>query len=335
VFAAINERSLLIASIALVGCARGAIRDDVTVRGAAPPATQCRWTGEQMLSAGVSLSSAPAGPVIVRFTGRSAAVEAVVRGADASQHRASVRVDGMVFSGWIDAHDLRLRARRPVALAREHMVIERGSAVLVERADGALRVRARFAPFATSAAVECDAIEVGEPRSARASESPSDPVHLRGERASLYASAEGAPVGAIETSGRIPTFSRLETQGGRAHVRATGAVSVDGWLESGSIEEGEGTDCDDCEDYGVADTLDTCDNPDVESGCPDAGPVETWTGASAPITSAPEEGATRVGIIEPGARYYVRDRREGGWISVSPARFAAAPASGGFWVRRR
>lgn len=288
-----------------------------------------------MLGAGVALSSAPAGPVVVRFAGRSAALEAVVRGADSTVHRASVRVDGMVFSGWIESHDLRLRARRPIALAREHMVIERGSAVLVERVDGALRVRARFAPFATSAPVECDAIEVGEPRAARAAESPSDPVHLRGERANLYAGAEGAPVGAIETSGRIPTFSRVETQGGRVHVRASGAVSVDGWLDLASVEEGEGTDCDDCEDYGVADTLDTCDNPDAESGCPDAGPVETWAGASATITSAPDESAPRVGTIEPGARFFVRERRDGGWLSVSPSRFVAAPGASGFWVRRR
>jgi hypothetical protein len=330
-----NLRWLLTAAIALCGCARRAIRNDITVRDSVPAATQCRWSGSQLLGAGVALSSAPEGPVIVRFTGRSAALEAVVRGADSTQHRASVRVDRMVFSGWIDNRELRLRARRPIALAREHMVIERGSAVLVERVHGALRVRARFGPFATSASVECDAIEVGEPRAARATESPTDPVHLRGERANLYAGAEGEQVGAIETSGRIPTFSRVETQGGRVHVRAIGAVSVDGWLDLSSIEEGEGTDCDDCDDYDLVDTSDTCDNPDVESGCPDAGPVETWTGASATITSAPDESASRVGVIEPGARYFVRERRDGGWLSISPERFAAAPGAGGFWVRRR
>lgn len=315
-------------------CARGALRSDVIVRASVTPATQCHSTGEQTLSAGVALTSAPGGPVIVRFTGRSAPVETVVRAADASQHRVSVRIDGLVFNGWMDRHDLRLRARRPIALARENMVIERGSAVLVESVGGALRLRARFSPYSTSGAVECDAVEVGDIRGPHRAESVSDAVHLRGERAALYASAEGAQAGTIETSGRIPTFSRVESSGGRVHVRAQGAVSIDGWLDNVSVEEGEGTDCDDCDDYGVADSMDSCDNPDEESGCPSPGPIETWSGASASIVSEPTDGAPRVGTIEPGARFFVRERREGGWISVSPARFAAAPGSGGFWVRR-
>lgn len=321
------------------GCDRRALRTDVRVPAASVATAQCRWSGEQTLGAGATLASAPGGPAIARFTGRVVPIEVVVRASDTAQHRASVRVDGLVFNGWIERVELRLRARRPVALAREHLVIERASAVWVEPTGGALRMRARFAPISTSAAVECDAIEVGEPGATRR-ESVSDAVHVRAERAALYAGPSGPPIGWLETSGRIPTLSRVETVEGRVHVRAAGAVSTDGWLDRARIEEGEGPDCDDCDDYGVTDVMDTadamerCDNPDEPSRCPETSSLEVWSGALATITSEPRSDAARVGTIERGARFFVRERRADGWLSVIPARFLVDAGGGGFWVRR-
>jgi hypothetical protein len=319
-------------SLSLAACDHSSVRDDL--RGDRRPATQCRWSGEQMLSAGVTLASSAAGPAVVAFTGRVVPLETMVRASDGGRHRVSVRVDGFAISGWLSRNELRLRARRPIALARAHVVIERGSAVIVDSASGALSARARFSPISTSAGLQCDEIEVGEIQHPRR-ETLVDPVHVRRPRVDVYAGASGGPVGVLETQGRIATLSRLETSGGRTRVRAIGAVSVDGWLDNASVEEGEGPDCDDCDDYGIADTLDTCDNPDAESGCPDPPRIETWTAAQARVTIAPDEGAPSVGQIERGARFFVRERREDGWLSISPARFAFSPLAGRrLWVRR-
>ncbi len=293
--------------------------------------TQCRWFGEQMLGAGVAITASADGPVIARFTGRPLVIETVVRAADGRRHRFSARSDGFVLRGWIDASDLRLRATRPIALLGEQVVLERGSAALVQATGGALFARARFSPFSASVAVACEAIEVGEQQRARAA-SLADPVHIRADGVALHRASSGPAVGSIETNGRIASYSRLEARDGRVRVRATGAVTVEGWVDRASVEEGEGPDCDDCDDYAVVDATDSCDDADPDNGCPERPSIETWSGAPAQVYREPSEDALRVGTLETGGRYIVRERRAG-WASVAPARFVFTADTGGFWVR--
>jgi hypothetical protein len=324
------ERTASAALLFLCSCATSAARSDLA-RPPAAPVTQCRWFGEQMLGAGVAITSSADGPVIARFTGRPLVIETVVRAADGRRHRFSARSDGFVLRGWIDASDLRLRATRPIALLGEQIVLERGSAALVHPTGGALVARARFSPFSASAPVACESIAVGEQQRGRA-EPLVDAVHIRLDGVALHRASSGPALGSIETNGRIASYSRIEARDGRVRVRVTGAVTVDGWVDRGRIEEGEGPDCDDCDDYAVVDATDACDDADVDNGCPERSSVETWSGAPAQVFREPSEDAARVGTLETGGRYIVRERRAG-WASVAPARFVFSADTGGFWVR--
>jgi hypothetical protein len=280
---------------------------------------------------------------IAAFTGRELDLEiAPLDPRGDHRVRATVRSEGFVLHGWLDADSVDLHSARDLAVAAPYVTILGGAYLrVVATPGGAPGLEARFTDFTGLAApAVCDALTFEAPRHTDRPIAPSRYVHLRGDRARLLGTPGGAAVVELRARHRQPTLHLLETRGGASRVVYTHAVHLEGWVPEEDLEPGEGPDCDHCYGPGIRDSWDRCpdvpegvDDRDVD-GCPDAYPTPTRITAlrELPIRAFPKPDGIAIGVVEKGAAVYVLDRR-GAFARVRPRVFVVTPEGGGdFWV---
>jgi hypothetical protein len=315
----------------------------------------CRLAGEARFADGEQLyADGSRTRAIGRFFGAVVAVEVDAlqtdphRGAQVSVH-APLKGPGLTLRGWVTSAYLPLRAARDIEVVGRNVVLERGAPLqLVESSAQVVRVEAGWRDFDGAwADVGCDALSlVGGPERG-SDEGPwvgRAPAHLRGERLTLHASADGPAAVELRAVRMNPTVyveaHRVRRDGaGMSKIHYRRGLRLDGWVPDAELAPGDGPDCDDCDGLGVIDVADRCPSRsdpasvDDVDGCPesDLAPLAVTERADVLDSSGPE--AVVIGELDAGADVYVFETRNGlsrfgpGTGDLREAR------GGGLWVR--
>lgn len=237
----------------------------------------------------------------------------------------ALRLDGTLHLGVLP-----LRAARDVRIAGDHVVIPRGTPVVVRGGDGAvLGIEPRYGDFADVEAIgSCDDVALVLDITHQPDKSRPSYMHVTKPRVTLFASPDGAPI--IELGvrhARQATVHVIESRGAFRHVRYEDGVRIDAWMRAADLAPGEGPDCDDCHGW----PMDAEDGCDPAKDCPDEKGGPFHASHKVAVRDRPSPEGQPLGWLEEDGEVRIVGR-QGTYARVVPVTHDIAPPAGGFWI---
>jgi hypothetical protein len=259
------------------------------------------------------------------------------------QLRADASGPTLRLDGWMDLSDLRLFVNRELRVLEDHVWISSGAPVAILGGDRD-RVRLQATPYSegfddlateTTCSVLGLASHVAVREKGRASRGA--PHHPKSAVTVLHDEL-GKPIRALHARHHeLVTVYVVEQRGALGRVLYDDWIRIDGWMKMADLAPGPAAECDDCRGA-IPDLLDTCfGHPIVDQGargCVSHGERLVVTKSPTVLRRERRDDADPIGSIDRGARVYVVNALEKGWVQVAPANGTlVSPDHLGFWAK--
>jgi hypothetical protein len=332
--------------LALSACDPSSSRPE-TAHNALLAGAQCSFQGATRL-AGKVFAQASGEDVVGEASGARIGVwiQTLAPGGQA-RGRVQLRADAagptLKVDGWMDLSDLRLYLRHDVRVVEDHAWVSGGAPVSILGGDRQ-RVRLQAKPHLDgfddlSAETTCAALAFASDVTVREQGRASRGTPHHPARGQLVLHDElGKPLRTLQARHpELVTVYVTERRGDLARIVHDDWVRVDGWVLVSDLAPGAGGDCDDCRGA-PPDIQDTCFGHPVvvqeNEGCVSHGERLVVVKAQTALRGEGRDDAAAVGSVDKGARVYVVNALEKGWVQIAPANGALiAPDRLGFWAK--